>query len=86
MIQRQPVSPAAYTDPDVLLCAYCGKKVKWESARGQAVGLMFSTQIWCSNEDCPAFEKVGDVQITALPGSKHRGHPVVAKKEAEDAV
>jgi len=77
MQSSQPVSPAVYSDPQNLLCAYCGHKVNSSSERGQAVGLMFSTQIWCVNPKCPAFEKVGDVPITALPGSKHRGRPQV---------
>ena len=83
----QPVSPAVYVDPAQLRCAYCGGKVESSSERGQAIGLMFSTQIWCLNEKCPAFEKVGDVPITSLPGSKHRGKPrkVVTEKGFADA-
>lgn len=84
-MQSKTQPPAAvFPDPKNLLCAYCGESVKSSSERGQAVGLMFSTQVWCDNDDCPAYNVTGDVQITTLPGSKHRSRP--PRKAAETAV
>ena len=80
---NQPAVPVVYTNPAVLLCARCGKPVASTTRPPDAVGGAYSTQVWCDNEKCPCYNMVGDIPVTALPGSKHRSRP--ARKESGDA-
>ena len=83
MMNTQPAVPAVYVDPKYLVCARCGNPVEYTTRSPEAVGGAFSVQVWCQNDTCPCYNMVGDVPVTAVPGSKHRGRP--AKKEASDA-
>jgi hypothetical protein len=69
-----PVPCAIYVDPGHLLCAYCAHPVHFVRTKPDVafVGLASSGQVWCENPDCKAFNVLGDVPISTLPGSKHR--------------
>lgn len=68
-----PVSGAAvYVDPSALRCAYCRRPLSFAEENPQAVGFTAPTQVWCENGECRAYNVVGDVPISTLPGSKHR--------------
>ena len=66
---------AIFANPEHLLCAYCGENLKFDKRPAQAVGFTMSAQVWCGNEKCPGYNLVGDVTVTTLPGSRHRGRP-----------
>jgi hypothetical protein len=78
MPQTIIVGAAVYIDPltGITKCSYCDQPVAASAVERSRLSTQAQApQIWCANKECKAYNVMGDVEITTLPGTKHQSRP-----------